>query len=363
MAIELQIVVVNLDVNHRTIQRLAAADQTEIAAQLFRLITLMAARFADFALHLLHQHRQGHLIADAENQRQHVDHRAEGRNCRRTHAAHKREANRQTLAVAEACQIGHQQRADDIAFAAVGEWLLLTQRGQLRQRYLTADRAIAGIADVFTGKRQGFRQIRRVTLPVAGGAGKSRRILPLLNLFNHRGERGKRRGRGRFAGAKGGVDRRDALGQRFKAEAIHQQMVIALIPQPAAVADAHQRMTIERFVAVGGQIGSEICLHQFVRLAAGIAALAEIVPFRRDRRLCTKPLRRIALLIQAEARLHGIGFRHCLLNGAVQRRAIDVAVQHAVVRHGKLIALLRNAVSDPDAGLRRDEWIGWRIVV
>jgi hypothetical protein len=57
-----------------------------------------------------------------------------------------------------------------------------------------------------------------------------------LILFHHLGERRKRRS-GVASALPGAVNRGDLAGNRREAEAIHQQMVITLIPVPAVFAD------------------------------------------------------------------------------------------------------------------------------
>jgi hypothetical protein len=59
----------------------------------------------------------------------------------------------------------------------------------------------------------------------------------------------------------GAVNGGDLPGYRREAEAIHQQMVITLIPVPAVVADAQQLMAHQRVAAVDPQILRQIRLH------------------------------------------------------------------------------------------------------
>ena len=93
LTVERQGAVVDLDVDHRPVQFLMAADQAEIAFDLLRLIALMAARLLDLCHSGQADIRQRHLRRHVQQQRQHVDHRADRRQRLRSHPAHERKTD------------------------------------------------------------------------------------------------------------------------------------------------------------------------------------------------------------------------------------------------------------------------------
>ena len=68
----------------------------------------------------------------------------------------------------------------------------------------------------------------------------------------------------------GAVQVGDAARQRGKAEAIHHQMVIALIPEPVLLADAEQTMVPQRCAAQHAQVTLHIGTHQGARGGSGV---------------------------------------------------------------------------------------------
>ena len=93
LAVERQGAVVDLDVDHRPVQFLMATDQAEIALDLLRLIALMAARLFDLRYGRLADVRQRQLRRHVQQQRQHVDHRADRRQRLRPHPPHERKTD------------------------------------------------------------------------------------------------------------------------------------------------------------------------------------------------------------------------------------------------------------------------------
>lgn len=135
----------------------------------------------------------------------------------------------------------------------------------------------------------------------------------------------------------------------------------ALIPEPAIDADADHRMAIERPLAVRRQILRQIVVHQRQRRLFGVRPRAEIEPLRRlhARRIGVQrqTLHRLAVLRLKELRLNRIRFGQPLTDRALQRRAVDSAVQFGVVRHREAVAPQRDLVGDPDPRLRRNQRI------
>ena len=93
LTVERQGAVVDLDIDHRPVQFLMAADQAEIAFDLLRLIALMATRLLDLRHGGKADIRQRHLRRHVQQQRQHVDHRADRRQRLRPHPAHERKTD------------------------------------------------------------------------------------------------------------------------------------------------------------------------------------------------------------------------------------------------------------------------------
>ncbi len=127
-AVEIQLVVKHLDVEHRAKQRIAIAEAAEIAHHLFGIVALMAAHF----FQLVRGQLSGEIAERfscgliVHRQRQHVEHRP-GRGQRGgAHAAHKDKPGGVIHPPAEATQPQRHQRKGQIGGAVL--WMLAGQR-------------------------------------------------------------------------------------------------------------------------------------------------------------------------------------------------------------------------------------------
>ncbi len=150
-ASEIELVVKHLQVDHRTVQRVAIAEAAEIALHLFGVIALMTTHLFHFTRQLGGERadRLRRIVMDCH--RQYVDHRTGGAQGGRADAAHKDEASGKVVLPAETCQPQRHQRKGEIGRARVR--MLLHQRleGAAIQRNAMAQQIGAG---VLTGERQ-----------------------------------------------------------------------------------------------------------------------------------------------------------------------------------------------------------------
>ncbi len=135
-ASKIQLVVEDFNVEHRAKQRFVAAGAPAVTHDLLGVVTLMAAHLFHLPGQALGQLRQRLLRPDVHRQRQHVQHRASGRQGRRSHPAHKDKARGIVHAPGQAGEPqGHQRQGEVGALALAGSGQLaegVTIGGQLQ---------------------------------------------------------------------------------------------------------------------------------------------------------------------------------------------------------------------------------------
>ncbi len=108
-------------------------------------------------------------------------------------------------------------------------------------------------------------------------------------------------------------------------------MVIALIPVPAIVANAHELMADQRITAIDTQILPEIALHQGQRGHVRIGLLAQVDVLRLGKLArVINPLPRFAVIF-AKAHAQGIGLLKPGDDSLAQQRRIEIAAQFNIV--------------------------------
>ncbi|MNG97332.1 hypothetical protein D3C79_564420 [compost metagenome] len=163
-------------------------------------------------------------------------------------------------------------------------------------------------------KRGRRRQLLRLVQPKSGIALAGCRLLVALIFRHHLAEGGKRHRIGLFIVQYAAVNMGDSAGNGGKTEAIDQNMVVALIPEPTPIRQADHHMAVQRLTAADAQIAGHIQLHHRLRRHQGIGRAAQIEIFRRqDRQVGVMPLYRHPVpLFKAE--LKGIDFGQPLRN-------------------------------------------------
>lgn len=152
-----------------------------------------------------------------------------------------------------------------------------------------------------------------------------------------------------------GVYRCHAASDGGEAETVHQQMVIALIPKPAVIREAHHHMAIQRRAAAGAQIARQIDVHQRARSGFGVRRRRQIDKFRLvHRQRVIPPLHRHAVAFRKTQAQH-VHLAQAPEDGLQQEFHGDGAVEFDGVGHRVGIAMRGNLIGDPDAGLRRDQ--------
>ena len=281
---EIQLVIEHFEVEDRAVQRFAVADAAQIALHLFGVVALMAAHRFQLAADAGGSLIQRGLRLEVHLHRQHVDHRAGSAQGGRSGAAHKDKTGAEARLAAQARYPQRHQRHRHIGGVQLllcatlhqfGEGLRIAalfqsmdaRRGRLPSQRLRAER----------GRR---RQLPRFFEPEIGVALPGRRLPVSLVFRHHVAERRKWRRLQRVAAAKVGINRRHAASDGGEAETVHQQMVIALIPEPAVIRQTHHHMTIQRCAAAGAQIARQIDVHQRARGGFRVRRRRQIDKFR-----------------------------------------------------------------------------------
>ncbi len=356
---EIQLVIEHFEVEDRAVQRFAVADAPQIALHLFGVVALMAAHRFQLAADAGGGLIQRGLRLEMHLHRQHVDHRPGGAQGGRSGTAHEDKTGAETRLAAQARYPQRHQRHRHIggvqlllraALHQFGESLRIAalfqpvdaRRGGLPGQRLRAER----------GRR---RQLPRFFEPEIGVALPGRRLPVSLVFRHHVAERRERRRFQRVAAANMGVNRRHAASDGGEAETVHQQMVIALIPEPAVIRQAHHHMAIQRCAAAGAQIARQIDVHQRARGGFGIRRRRQIDKFRLvHRQRVIQPLHRHAVAFRKTQAQH-VHLAQALDDGLQQRLYGNGAVEFDGVGHRVGIAMRGDLIGDPDAGLRRDQ--------
>ncbi len=363
-AVEIELVVEHLQVDHRPVERIAVAVATQVALHLLGVVALVAAHFFHLRRQLRSQRRQwpGRIVM--HRHRQHVDHRTGGAERGGADTAHKDKTGGEVVLAAKPSQPERHQRESGIGGAQLLRLGMVNQRlkGLAIQGQRLAQQMGAGALSRQRqrGERGGRRQLRPFFAPVLRIARIGRGLLIALILFHHLAEGNKGRRLRPLLTRGGAVNIGDAARQRREAETVHHQMVIALIPVPVLVAEAHQAVMPQRRAAQHAQIARHILAHQRARGGVGIRFLTQVDNRRLAEALRRRPLHRLAILF-AEGHVQRVGLLHAGYNSLRQQRAVQRAAQLDKVRDGIGIGVFRQLIGDPDAWLRRDQRQGLKI--
>ncbi|SUX35445.1 Uncharacterised protein [Chromobacterium violaceum] len=279
-----QRLVIDLQVQRRAVQRAARSDHAAVALDLLGVVTLAAPRLLQFVGQPPRERSQIVAVADIQRHRQHIHHRPGRAQRRRPHPPHEGHAHRHPRFARHLRQIGESGSHGQLRRAQAGSQAAQRPRVAADQfkppaQHIDIGRAVAGQR---VARRQGGRRRQR------GGVAAPKRAVFLaaragqvgLALGRHRGERDERRRRRRFAAAQGLVNVGDAAGQRGEAVAVHANMVVALIPEPAlagAARQLEQAVQVQRTLAVGRQPGGQIVAHPLARARFRIGLGAQIL--------------------------------------------------------------------------------------
>ena len=352
-AVDIQLVVEHFNVQHRTKQGFIACGTSAVAHDLLGVVALMAAHFFQLVRQAQRQRRKALQGIDIDRQRQDVKHRP-GRGERRgPHPSHKDKPGGVVQPSGEAPQPQRHQRKRQVgALYLPCRLCKLAEGAAVGGNFQTQNVGRGGAA---RQRRGGERDRRRQLFALPGPEGA---VAPVrlavaiaLILVHHLCKWRKRGFRRGFALFPRGINRGDLAGYGREAEAIHHQMVIALIPVPVFFTDLNQLMESERLTAVHAQILTEIGLHQ--RHGGGVGINANDGRFRQNEGVI-HPLPRLTVVFR-KAHAQGIGLHHARGNGFCQQRRIDIAFQLGVVRHAPGVWQRGQLFRHPDPRLGGDE--------
>ncbi len=124
----------------------------------------------------------------------------------------------------------------------------------------------------------------------------------------------------------------DAARQRGKAEAIHHQMMIALIPKPMLIVETEQAVMPQLCAAQYAQIAIHVVTHQRARFGGRIGLRAQIDNLRQAKGVWLRPLQRFAFHL-TKGHIQRVGFLHARNDRLRQQGAINLTAQFDKVRH------------------------------
>ena len=352
-AVDIQLIIENLNVQHRAKQRFVACGTPAVAYDLLGVVALMAAHFFQLVSQSQRQRGQGLLRVDIDRQRQHVQHRP-GRGERRgAHAAHKDKPGGVVQPSGEAAQPQRHQRKRQIgALRLPGRLCKLAKGAAVHCNFQAQNVGSGGASRQRRGReRDRRRKLLALLCPEGTVARVCLAVAIALILVHHLGKGCKRGCRRRFTLFPGGIHRGDLAGNGREAEAIHHQMVIALIPVPAAFPHLNQLVKRQRLPAVDAQVLVKIGLHQ--RHGVVVRGSANDGRLRQNEGVI-HPLPHLAVIL-GKTHPQGIGLHHAFSNRFCQQWRVNVAFQFGVVRHAPGVWQGGKLLRHPDTRLGGNE--------
>ncbi|SSW85076.1 Uncharacterised protein [Klebsiella pneumoniae] len=352
-AVDIQLVVEHFNVQHRAKQRFIPRRFPAVAHDLLGVVALVAAHFFQLVRQAQRQRGQALLGIDIDRQRQDVKHRP-GRGERRgPHPSHKDKPGGVVQPSGEAPQPQRHQRKRQVGALYLPCRLCKLAKSTTVGGDFQAQNV--GRGGAARQRRGGERDRRRQLFALPGPEGA---VAPVrlavaiaLILVHHLCKWRKRGFRRGFALFPRGINRSDLAGYGREAEAIHHQMVIALIPVPVVFTDLNQLMKGQRLPAVDALVLVKIGFHQ--RHGGGVGINANDGRFRQNEGVI-HPLPRLTVVFR-KAHAQSIGLHHARGNGFCQQRRIDIAFQLGVVRHAPGVWQRGQLFRHPDPRLGGDE--------
>ena len=352
-AIDIQLIIEHLNVQHRTKKGFVACGTSAVAHDLLGVVTLMAAHLFQLVRQAQRQFRQALLRANIHRQRQDVEHRS-GRGQRGgAHAAHKDKPGGVVQPSGQAAQPQRHQRKGQIGTLRLACHLCkLAERTAVHRNFQAQDIGGGGASR----QRRGRERDRRRKLFALFGPESTVALIRLavaiaLILLHHLGERGERRGRRGFTFLPRSVNGGDLTGNSREAEAIYHQMMIPLIPVPVAFSHLNQLVKRQRLTAVDAQVLVEIGLHQ--RHGGVVGVNAHDGRLRQEHGLID-PLPHLTVIF-GKTHPQGVGLHHAFSDGFCQQWRIDSAFQLGVVRDAPGVWQGGKLLCHPDPGLGGDK--------
>ncbi len=349
---EVQAVVEGHDVDQRPDQRPVGAEQAQVTADVLVAVALVAAGRADAEDDLAGQFGEGGARAGGQPQRQHVHDHAGDAQRHRAHAAHHRQPEDDLFGAGGPGQVqrlGGDQHVGPGGADRGGQFL--EPLGDLGPQVRGAAQMRTGGQGGAPGQVDGLGPVRERLVPVLPvGLVRVRGAVRGV-VGDQVGEAPEGVGAHGFAGRERRVDLGGAAGQQRVAEAVHDDVVDALVPQPAGVADPEQRVREQR---PGGQVErfGQVGVHPGARRAVRVGLRAQVRQMERQRRRAggqRELTGALGRLDDTDAQRVGLG-DHLVQRVGEQRRvhrAVDLQVLGGVLRGARRI----QGLGVPQAGL------------
>ena len=352
-AVDIQLIIEHLDVQHRTKQGFVPCGLPAVAHDLLGIVALMAAHLFQLVRQAQRQRWQALVRANIHRQRQDVEHRS-GRGQRGgAHAAHKDKPGGVVQPPGQAAQPQRHQRKRQIGSLRLsGRLCKLAERTAVHRHFQAQDVGGGGTSRQGRGReRDRRRKLFALFGPESTVALIRLAVAIALILLHHLGERSKRGGGRRFTFLPRSVNGGDLTGNGRETEAIYHQMMIPLIPVPVVFSHLNQLVKRQRLTAVDAQVLVEIGLHQ--RHGGVVGVNAHNGRLRQDHGLID-PLPHLAVIL-SETHPQGVGLHHAFSDGFCQQRRVDSAFQFGVVRHAPGVWQGGKLLCHPDPRLGGDK--------